>query len=189
MATPPAKGPPYAVFADGPPLGSLPLSVQGCLGPNPDPRCDAWMGDYTLRGSFCAMPEMAGTAYCACVNNAAPCPMLNSPACSNGTFAYVPKRMLPGGAEYGACKGANFCVNIAEALGNDDVISNVSQSCTAGTVVQTALKNHPALVALVCLALTLLVLLAQGRGAPRAPRAPHARPRRAGAFGKGAPAK
>ena len=171
-----AQAPPFAVFEAGPPLAALPADVAACLTGGPTSDCDARIiGDWATPGSFCGTPATWQTKYCACVNGAAPCPMLQGGAggCSNEALAYrSTSQAAPGGQEYKACQGAQICVNLVEALGGGDVVSGVSQSCGAGDVAGAALRNHPLLAALLAALLLLALLAAWGGGGPGAPGPP-----------------
>jgi hypothetical protein len=163
----------FTRFGPDPLLSSLPKAFQACLQGSPGPSCDALVGSLAQGSGFCAEPEYAQTTFCACVNNAIPCPTVAAAACANSAFAYAPTDMRPpSGRTFLRCKSQPICVDLVEVGGGQNVVSGVTQQCGAITNVRRVLSASPALAALAFFAFLTLVALAVGAFTPTAARRP-----------------
>jgi hypothetical protein len=169
----------FTQFGPDPPIATLPQAFRRCLSPNAaSAGCDGSIGSLQSGSGYCAVttpdPRYPGTApyaqstYCACVNNAIPCPMVAAAACANSAFAYAPTKMTPpDGAAYAACKGQPICVNLIEVGGNQNVVSGITQQCGVIQNIQNIISTNPALAVLAFLLfVTLVVLLSMKTGGP-----------------------
>ena len=149
----------FTQFGPDPPLAGL--SFAGCLPPNPPSvACDNLMGSAQHGSGICADSSYAKTTYCACINNAIPCPMVAAAACANSAFAYLPTNQLPpNGTEFLACKDRQICVNLVEVGGSQNVVSGITQQCGPITNIYNSIKANPTLAILAFLLFILLVVL------------------------------
>jgi hypothetical protein len=162
-------------FGPDAPITSLPSDFQACLSGTAPPSvsCDALVGSMQSGQGYCAAPPYRTMTYCACVNNAIPCPMIAASACANSALAYAPTSMLPpsavnpgGGREYQACKGQAICVNLVEVGGNQNVVSGITQQCGVFQNIQNVLKLSPQLAGMIIVLFIILVIVASIRTEP-----------------------
>lgn len=154
----------FTQFGPSPFLRDLPAAFQACIPPNPPTAaCDTIVGGLAEGYGYCATPQYAQTTYCACVNNAIPCPASAAAACTNAAFAYLQTRQSPGGAQYEECKGVPICVNVLEVGGSQNLTSGLSQQCGTITNITRALRASPALAALAFILLIALIALAAAK--------------------------
>ncbi len=162
----------FTQFGPDPPLSQLPQAFQTCLPPNaPSANCDNVVGSLATGQGYCSQPQYDQTTYCACVNNAIPCPMVAAAACANSAFAYVPTAMqAPNGQAYQRCKGQPICVNIVEIGGSQNIVSGITQQCGIITNIQNIVSANPTLAILAFLLFITLIVLMSIRtgGTPRA---------------------
>jgi hypothetical protein len=167
----------FTQFGPDPPFASLPEAFQKCLPPNAQTvTTDGVIGSLASGQGYCSQttpdPRYPGSApyaqstYCACVNNAIPCPMVAAAACANSAFAYLPTRMTPpSGSAYAVCKDRPICINIVEVGGNQNIVSGITQQCGVIQNIQNVIQTSPTLAALAFLLfITLVVLLSMRTG-------------------------
>jgi hypothetical protein len=157
----------FTQFGPDDPLSSLDAQFRGCLGPDltaaERQRCDAVVGSLASGNGYCANDRYSRMSYCACVNNAIPCPMVAASACANSAFAYRPSAMSPpDGEAYLGCKDATICVNLVEVGGSQNVVSGITQQCGVIQNVRNVIGAYPIfavilLVLVVCLAMLLVI--------------------------------
>lgn len=166
----------FTQFGPDPPLSDLPQAFQACVeDPASSPNCDATVGSAAAGQGYCSQPAYAQTTYCACVNNAIPCPMVAAAACANSAFAYAPTTMqAPGGQAYLRCKGQPICVNIVEVGGSQNIVTGITQQCGLITDVQNLISTSPLLAALTFILIVMIAVLLSLRTTPagRAPPPP-----------------
>ena len=110
----------YTTFTGDTPLGALPPHMLACVtAAAPTEWCDRVMGSAQEGAGYCASDQYRQEAYCACVNNALPCPFVTAVACANGQYAYKPTGMVSG-AEYTECSKNPpiICENIISVVGS-----------------------------------------------------------------------
>ena len=118
------------------------------------------VGSLASGQGYCSQAPWANMTYCACVNNAIPCPMMASSACANSAFAFKPTNMLPpNGVSYGECKNASICVNVVEVGGSQNVVSNITQECGVIQNVQNLVNTSPMLAAITFILIIVLIIL------------------------------
>lgn len=116
----------YTYFTPGVPKGLLPADFKWCMD-NPSAACDVVVGGLTDATGYCSTPAFAQTTYCACVNNALPCPARTSAQCLNAG-AYLPWAMTAGPAA-DRCRSVPICISTAVVNGDHDILSNLVQEC------------------------------------------------------------
>jgi hypothetical protein len=121
------------------------------------PECDSIIGSAAIGSGFCSKSPWDRMTYCACVNNALPCPHITTTTCSNSNSAYVPTQLTENGREYNTCKDRDICVNVATVEGQNDVISDLVQDCGPVTNVTNVLASTPIIGVLMIFILLLLV--------------------------------
>ena len=174
----------WTSFGPDPPIATLPDRFRTCLPPNqPSSECDLIVGNTAMGeqgtdpaslNGFCADPQYRETTYCACVNNAIPCPMIAAAACANSAFSYLPTGMIPpSGEHYLTCKNEPICINILEVGGSQNVVSGITQQCGIITNITNVVKANPSLAIIIFVLLIALIVVTtiktDGKSIPPAP--------------------
>lgn len=162
----------YTEFGPDVPPAELPPDFLECLPPAaPSTACDLTVGSLASGLGYCGQvdpasgeaitsPVYAQMTYCACVNNAAPCPEYTSAVCANSAFAYRPHAWYASpsqGESYDAnCQNTPICVNLVEVGGDQNVVSGLTQQCGTFETLQLVIGANPAL-ALVAFFLILVI--------------------------------
>lgn len=156
----------WTSFGPDPPLSTLDVTAQQCLAPNgASAACDAYIGSAAAGNGFCSLPTYKTTTYCACVNNAIPCPQNAMASCANAAYSYKlwqwTQTPSGGGLSHNAtCATSPICVNLVEVGGNQNVVSGITQQCGTITNITNVLKTNPALAVLTFLLfITLIVVM------------------------------
>jgi len=119
--------------------------------------CDAIIGSKATGSGFCSKSPWDRMTYCACVNNALPCPHITTTTCSNSNSAYVPTQLAENGREYNTCKDREICTNVLNVEGHYDVLSDIVQDCGPATNVTNVLASTPIIGVLLIFIILLLV--------------------------------
>ena len=152
-------------FGPDAPLSNLPVEFRACLPPNTlspaqQASCDTAVGSMASGIGYCSEAPYNTMTYCACVNNAIPCPMIAAAACVNSAFSYRPSDMLaPNGQSYLDCKGTPICVNIVEVGGSQNVVSGITQECGVIQNITNVISTNPPLAVLAIILFIMLVIL------------------------------
>lgn len=171
----------YTEFGPDLPPPDLPPDFAACLPPAASSSaCDRIVGSSSSGLGYCSCDCAGGACpgfcdeqgyarmtYCACVNNAAPCPQLSSAPCANSAFAYQPwawSNTASGGATYDEeCGDSQICVNILEVGGDQNVVNDLTQQCGTFQTVQLIVGTNPALAAVALLLVLVIVGLLLAR--------------------------
>jgi hypothetical protein len=156
----------WTTFGPDPPLSSLGVTAQQCLTPGASSAaCDKYIGSADSKNGFCALDNYKTTTYCACVNNASPCPQFSMASCANAAYAYKPhwwyEPPTPGAPTPDTkCSTAPICVNLVEVGGGQNVVSGITQQCGTIKNISNVLKTNPTLAVLTFLLfITLIVVM------------------------------
>jgi hypothetical protein len=134
----------WTTFGPDAPLASLPKEFEQCLPPNKASQsCDAIVGSAVTGQGYCSQPAYQNMTYCSCVNNAVACPEFTMVSCANGDYSYKPwiwdQPQASGLSINQNCQKNPICVNVVEAGGADNVLSNVNQNCGGSTTTAPSL--------------------------------------------------
>ena len=151
----------WNTFGPDPPLASLPPDFQACVSAAaPTAECDTIVGSAESGGGYCASPAYQQTTYCACVNNAMPCPIHVSAACANAAHAYQSSKMV---ASLPECEKTPVCINVVEVGGSQNVVSGIVQQCGTIEKMGNLISTSPLFAAIVfILVVSFLVVLISG---------------------------
>jgi hypothetical protein len=137
----------FVTFGGNPPdphPNELPADFAACLGKT-SAECDEKVGSMARGYGYCASNAYNRSGYCACVNNALPCPAVAAAACANAPLAYKTMNMVPGSVGYTTCQNQKVCVNEVVLGGVGNTITDAHQSCALDY------KAHPVVMVLILL--------------------------------------
>ena len=152
----------WSSFGPDPPFSSLPAQFQACI-QKPSADCDAIIGSTAEPPGFCSENAYKQTTYCACVNNALPCPLYTSTACANSANAYVSSKLSAG---LTGCKDQNFCINVVDVGGSQNIVSGITQQCGVIQQTKNIILARPGFAALVFILIVALIIVLVSDAAP-----------------------